>query len=81
MACGMIAARRRERCGAVQAVDHARFCVERGEFVACSGRPVAATSVGAYGDAAPAALLLIAVSAPLVYALSARRAWELGAPG
>jgi len=39
------------------------------------------TSIGAYGDAAPAALLLIAVSAPLVYVLSARRAWELGAPG
>ena len=39
------------------------------------------TSIGAYSDAAPSALLLIAVSAPLVYALSARRAWELGAPG
>jgi iron(III) transport system permease protein len=39
------------------------------------------TSIGAYSDAAPSALLLIAVSAPLVYLLSARRAWELGAPG
>jgi len=39
------------------------------------------TSIGAYGDAAPSALLLIAVSVPLVYTLSARRAWELGAPG
>jgi iron(III) transport system permease protein len=32
-------------------------------------------------QALASALLLIAVSAPLVYALSARRAWELGAPG
>ena len=39
------------------------------------------TSIGAYGDAAPSALLLIAISAPLVYALSARSAWELGSPG
>jgi iron(III) transport system permease protein len=39
------------------------------------------TSIGAYSDAAPSALLLIAVSAPIVWALSARRAWELGAPG
>jgi iron(III) transport system permease protein len=39
------------------------------------------TSIGAYSDAAPSALLLIAVSAPFVYALAARRAWELGAPG
>ena len=40
-----------------------------------------ATSLGAYSEAAPAALLLILVSAPLVYALAARRAWETGAPG
>jgi iron(III) transport system permease protein len=39
------------------------------------------TSVGAYSDAAPSALLLIAVSAPFVWALSVKRAWELGAPG
>ena len=39
------------------------------------------TSIGAYSDAAPSALLLIAVSAPFVWALSARRAWELGTPG
>jgi iron(III) transport system permease protein len=39
------------------------------------------TSIGAYSAAAPSALLLIAVSAPLVYLLSARRAWELGSPG
>jgi iron(III) transport system permease protein len=39
------------------------------------------TSIGAYSDAAPSALLLIAVSAPLVYVLSARRAWDLGAHG
>jgi iron(III) transport system permease protein len=32
-----------------------------------------ATSVAAYSDAAPAALLLVAVSAPFVYALAARR--------
>ncbi|MCP9485081.1 MAG: iron ABC transporter permease [Gaiellaceae bacterium MAG52_C11] len=38
------------------------------------------TSIGAYADAAPSALLLILVSAPFVYALSARRAWELGIP-
>ncbi len=40
-----------------------------------------ATSFAAYSDAAPEALLLIAVSAPFVYALAARRAWEVGAPG
>jgi iron(III) transport system permease protein len=39
------------------------------------------TSVGAYSQAAPSALLLIVVSAPFVYALAARREWEVGAPG
>ena len=39
------------------------------------------TSIGAYSAAAPSALLLIAVSAPVVYIISARRAWDLGAPG
>jgi iron(III) transport system permease protein len=39
------------------------------------------TSVAAYGAAAPSALLLVAIAAPFVYALSWRRAWELGAPG
>jgi hypothetical protein len=37
--------------------------------------------IGDYGSAAPNALILIAVAAPLVYMLSARRGWELGAPG
>jgi iron(III) transport system permease protein len=40
-----------------------------------------ATSVAAYSEAAPAALLLILVSAPLVYLLAAHRGSELGAPG
>jgi iron(III) transport system permease protein len=40
-----------------------------------------ATSVAAYSEAAPAALLLIAVSAPLVYVLVARRETEVGGPG
>jgi iron(III) transport system permease protein len=39
------------------------------------------TSIGAYSQAAPAALLLVAVAAPFVYALAARPAWDLGAPG
>jgi iron(III) transport system permease protein len=39
------------------------------------------TSVGAYSQAAPSALLLIVLSAPFVYALAARREWEVGAPG
>jgi iron(III) transport system permease protein len=38
------------------------------------------TSVGAYSAVAPSALLLIAIAAPLVYLLSWRNAWELGAP-
>jgi iron(III) transport system permease protein len=38
------------------------------------------TSIGAYSAVAPSALLLIAVAAPLVYLLSWRNAWELGAP-
>jgi iron(III) transport system permease protein len=37
------------------------------------------TSVGAYSAVAPSALLLIAIAAPLVYLLSWRNAWELGA--
>jgi len=40
-----------------------------------------ATSVAAYSEAAPAALLLIAVSAPLVYLLVARGGSEVGGPG
>jgi iron(III) transport system permease protein len=36
------------------------------------------TSIGAYSAVAPSALLLIAIAAPLVYALSWRNAWELG---
>ena len=40
-----------------------------------------ATSIAAYSEAAPSALLLIAVSAPFVYVLAGRRASELGAPG
>jgi iron(III) transport system permease protein len=39
------------------------------------------TQIGDYGSAAPSALLLIAVAAPFVVALSAKRAWDLGAPG
>ena len=37
-------------------------------------------AIGAYSEVAPSALLLIAVAAPLVYLLSWRNAWELGAP-
>jgi iron(III) transport system permease protein len=37
-----------------------------------------ATSVAAYSDAAPPALLLVAVSAPFVYLLAARRGADLG---
>jgi iron(III) transport system permease protein len=37
------------------------------------------TSLGYYSAAAPSALLLVAVAAPFVVALSTRRAWELGA--
>jgi iron(III) transport system permease protein len=37
------------------------------------------TSLGAYSEVAPSALLLIAIATPLVYALSWRSAWELGA--
>ena len=37
------------------------------------------TSVGAFSAVAPSALLLIALAAPLVYLLSWRNAWELGA--
>ena len=36
------------------------------------------TSVAAYSDAAPAALLLVAVSAPFVYVLAARRGADVG---
>jgi iron(III) transport system permease protein len=36
------------------------------------------TSLGDYSAAAPSALLLVAVAAPLVAVLSTRRAWELG---
>ena len=39
----------------------------------------AGTAVGAYSEVAPSALLLIAIAAPLVYLLSWRNAWELGA--
>jgi iron(III) transport system permease protein len=39
------------------------------------------TQVASYSRAAPPALLLIALSAPLVYLLAARRGSELGAPG
>jgi len=38
------------------------------------------TSLGAYSAVAPSALLLVAVAAPLLYLLSWRNAWELGAP-
>jgi iron(III) transport system permease protein len=37
------------------------------------------TAIGAYSEVAPSALLLIAIAAPLVYLLSWRNAWELGA--
>jgi iron(III) transport system permease protein len=40
----------------------------------------AGTAIGAYSAVAPAALLLVAIAAPLVYLLSWRNAWELGAP-
>jgi iron(III) transport system permease protein len=36
------------------------------------------TSIGAYSEVAPSALLLIVIAAPLVYLLSWRNAWELG---
>lgn len=39
------------------------------------------TQVASYSRAAPPALLLIALSGPLVYLLAARRGSELGAPG
>lgn len=38
------------------------------------------TALGAYSAVAPSALLLVAIAAPLVYLLSWRNAWELGAP-
>ena len=41
----------------------------------------AGTAIGAYSEVAPSALLLIAIAAPLVYLLSWRNAWELGAAG
>ena len=37
------------------------------------------TAVGAYSEVAPSALLLVIIAAPLVYLLSWRNAWELGA--
>ncbi|MFO7571183.1 MAG: iron ABC transporter permease [Gaiellaceae bacterium] len=37
------------------------------------------TAIGAYSEVAPSALALIAIAAPLVYLLSWRNAWELGA--
>ena len=37
------------------------------------------TAIGAYSSVAPSALLLIAIAAPLVYLLSWRNTWELGA--
>jgi iron(III) transport system permease protein len=37
------------------------------------------TAIGAYSAVAPSALLLIVIAAPLVYLLSWRNAWELGA--
>jgi iron(III) transport system permease protein len=39
----------------------------------------AGTAIGAYSAVAPSALLLVAIAAPLVYVLSWRNAWELGA--
>lgn len=38
------------------------------------------TSLGAYSQVAPSALLLVAIACPLAYLLSRRSAWELGAP-
>jgi iron(III) transport system permease protein len=40
----------------------------------------AGTAIGAYSAIAPSALVLVAIAAPLVYLLSWRNAWELGAP-
>ena len=37
------------------------------------------TAVGAYSAVAPSALLLVAIASPIVYLLSWRNAWELGA--
>ena len=37
------------------------------------------TAIGAYSEVAPSALLLVVIAAPLVYVLSWRNAWELGA--
>jgi iron(III) transport system permease protein len=37
------------------------------------------TAIGAYSEVAPSALALIAIASPLVYLLSWRNAWELGA--
>jgi iron(III) transport system permease protein len=37
------------------------------------------TAIGAYSEVAPSALLLLVIAAPLVYLLSWRNAWELGA--
>ena len=37
------------------------------------------TAIGAYSAVAPSALVLIAIASPLVYLLSWRNAWELGA--
>ncbi len=39
----------------------------------------AGTAIGAYSTVAPSALLLVGIAAPLVYLLSWRNAWELGA--
>jgi iron(III) transport system permease protein len=39
----------------------------------------AGTAIGAYSTVAPSALALVAIAAPLVYLLSWRDAWELGA--
>jgi iron(III) transport system permease protein len=39
----------------------------------------AGTAIGAYSTVAPSALLLVAIAAPIVYLLSWRNAWELGA--
>jgi hypothetical protein len=37
------------------------------------------TALGAHSQVAPSALLLVLIAAPLVYVLSWRNAWELGA--
>ena len=37
------------------------------------------TAVGAYSEVAPSALLLVFIAAPLVYVLTLKNAWELGA--